>query len=348
MCEAFQGVIALLFDESPSFSAPAVFGSYRVLHQVGSGILGPVFRTSDPRRPDLVAIKAFKLDLRPDEVVRLADALRRLAAAPPAHPAFATIVDAGLEGTTPFLATEYLTGDTLDVVLRRRAPVPVSEALAWLTPVAAALDAAWAAGVGHGSLHPRDVFAGSEAHAVRVTGLGIAQAIQSADLKAPVRRPYAAPERASGAWDQRADVYSLAVIAHELLTGRRPAGPNEQDGVFAAGVSPEQRVAIRRVLARALSLRPDDRFATAGECLDALAALEAPAAVRRLPAARYPAPTPASRQTAAMANQREGRDGGTSTSRLLRQAGTAGSSVRNSASAGATSGARYVRSSTGE
>jgi serine/threonine protein kinase len=285
MCEASQGVIALLFDESPSFSAPAVFGSYRVLHQVGSGVLGPVFRTSDPRRPDLVAIKAFKLDLRPDEVVRLADALRRLAAAPPAHPAIATIVDAGLEGTTPFLATEYLTGDTLDVVLRRRAPVPVSEALAWLTPVAAALDAAWAAGVGHGSLHPRDVFAGSEAHAVRVTGIGIAQAVQSADLKAPVRRPYAAPERASGAWDQRADVYSLAVIAHELLTGRRPAGPNEQDGVFAAGVSPEQRVAIRRVLARALSLRPDDRFATAGEFLDSLAALEAPAAVRPLPAA---------------------------------------------------------------
>ncbi len=284
MCEAFQGVIALLFDESPSFSAPAVFGSYRVLHQVGSGVLGPVFRTSDPRRPDLVAIKAFKLDLRPDEVVRLADALRRLAAAPPAHPAIATIVDAGLEGTTPFLATEYLIGDTLDVVFRRRAPVLVSEALPLLSPVAAALDAAWAAGVGHGALHPRDVFAGSEAHAVKVTGIGIVQAIQSANLKAPVRRPYAAPERASGTWDQRADVYSLAVIAHELLTGRRPAGPNEQDGVFAVGVSPEQRVAIRRVLAQALSERPDDRFATAGEFLEALAALEAPAAVRPLPA----------------------------------------------------------------
>jgi serine/threonine-protein kinase len=285
MCEAFQGVIALLFDESPSFSAPAVFGSYRVLHQVGSGVLGPVFRTSDPRRPDLVAIKAFKLDLRPDEVVRLADALRRLAAAPPIHPAIAAVVDAGLEGTTPFLATEYLIGDTLDVVLRRRAPVPVSEALQLLTPVAAALDAAWTAGVGHGGLHPRDVFAGSEAQAVKVTGIGIAQAMKSAGLKAPVRRPYAAQERAGGVWDQRADVYSLAVIAHELLTGRRPAGPNEQDGVFAAGVSPEQRVAIRRVLARALSERPDDRFATAGEFLQALSALEAPAVVRPLPVA---------------------------------------------------------------
>ncbi len=269
----FPGVIALLFDESPSFNAPAAFGTYRVLHQVGSGVLGPVFRTSDPRRPDLVAIKAFRLDLRPEEVVKLADALRRLAAKPPVHPVLAAVVDAGLEGTTPFLATEYLIGDTLDVVLRRRAPLALDETTRLLAPVAEALDRAWSQGVGHGALHPRDVFVGPEGE-VRLTGVGVMQALQQAGLSAPGRRPYTAPERAGQAWDQRADVYSLAVIAHELLTGRRPAGATEQDGVFASEVTPEQRVAIRRVLSSALADQPDGRFASAQAFLEALGAAD--------------------------------------------------------------------------
>jgi serine/threonine-protein kinase len=281
MCESFKGAIALLFDEVSSFSAPAAFGTFRVLHQVGSGVLGPVFRTSDPRRVDLVAVKAFKLDLRPDDVVRLADALRRLAVAPPAHPALARIVDAGLEDTTPFLATEYLIGDTLDVILRRRAPLPLGEALGLIRPVAAGLDEAWSAGVGHGALHPRDVFVGPGESGIRITGIGIAQAIESAGLSAPLRRPYSAPERAGKRWDQRADVYSLAVIAHELLTGRRPAGPTEQDGVFASDVTPEQRVVLRRVLGRALAEQPDERFPSSTAFVEALAAVDAAVAAGR-------------------------------------------------------------------
>jgi serine/threonine-protein kinase len=265
-----QGVNALLFDESPSLSAPAAFGTFRVLHQVGSGVLGPVFRTSDPRRPELAAVKAFKLDLPPADVVRLADELRRLAASPPRHPALTSIIEAGLEGTTAFLATEYLIGDTLDVAIRRRSPSTLAEAIRLLRPVAEALDAAWADGIGHGSLHPRDVFVGSEAHEVKVTGVGVGQALERAGLSVPLRRQYAAPERITGVWDQRADVFSLGVLAHELLTGRRPAGPNEQDGVFSAGVSPEHRVAIRRVLSRALSERAEDRFVTNTALLEAL------------------------------------------------------------------------------
>jgi hypothetical protein len=79
-------------------------------------------------------------------------------------------------------------------------------------------------------------------------------------------------------------VYSLAVVAHELLTGRRPAGANEQDGVFAPDVTPEQRVAIRRVLSRGLAERPDDRYPTATAFLEAVAAAGAGAAVPARPA----------------------------------------------------------------
>jgi hypothetical protein len=248
---------------------------------VGSGVLGPVFRTSDPRRSDLVAIKAFRLDLRPDQVVRLAEALRRLAASPPEHRFLPTVVDAGLEDTTPFLATEYLIGDTLDVVLRRRAPLPLAEALKLLAPVAEALDAAWNGGAGHGTLHPRDVFIRSDGDGIKVTGVGVLQAIERAGLAAPLRRPYSAPERGGPIWDRRSDVYSLGVIAHELLTGRRPAGATEQDGVFASEVTPEQRVALRRVLSKALAEQPDERYTSGLALVESLSAADGPVAVGR-------------------------------------------------------------------
>jgi serine/threonine-protein kinase len=269
-----EGVAALSLDESASFIAPSAFGPFRVLHQIGSGVLGPVFRTYEPQRDRLIAVKAFRLDLVPEDVARLADALRRLANASPAHPNLVPAVDAGLEGTTAYLAMDYVAGETLDVAFRHLAPAPLDRALPVLTQIADALEAGWAAGLGHGALHPRDAFLTAGANEVRVTGVGVVPALEATGVKAPVRRPYTAPERAAGeSWDIRADVYSLGAIAHELLTRRRPAGSGEQDGALATGLSPEQRVHIRRILSAALAERPEHRFATPAAFATALTAV---------------------------------------------------------------------------
>ncbi len=203
------------------------------------------------------------------------------------------MLDGGLEGTAAFLAMEYAPGESLDIALRSAAaPWPIDRALPWLTVVANAIDAAWAEGSRHGALHPRDILLSSDSPDVRVTGFGIASALESIGEKPPVRRPYTAPERLSGqAWDVRADVYSLGVIAHEVLAGRRPAGPGEQDGVFAPGMQPGTRVSLRRVLAAALAQRPEDRFDRATTFVEALAAAsrgETPA----MPATGPTAPVP--------------------------------------------------------
>jgi serine/threonine-protein kinase len=253
---------------------PPAFGAYRVLHQIGSGVLGPVFRTYDPQRDRLIAVKAFRLDIVPEQVARLAEAMRRLAASDLNHPAIVHIVDAGLEGTTAYLAMEFVAAETLDVALRHLAPSPVDRAWPILAQIAEAIEAAWARGVGHGALHPRDIFVTSATNDVRVTGFGVVPALESVGVKPPVRRPYAAPERAAGdAWDIRADVYSLGAVAHELLTRRRPAGPSEQDGALVTGTTPEQRVLIRRVLSAALAERPEHRFATPHAFVAALEAI---------------------------------------------------------------------------
>jgi len=260
-------VSSLPFDESTTFTPPSAFGPYRVLHQIGSGVLGPVFRTYDPQSDRLVAVKAFRLDLLPEDVARLADGLRRLVGT-------AGHLAAGLEGMTAYLAMDYYAAETLDVALRHLAPAPMETALPLLRGMAEAIDRAWSVGPlnGHGSLHPRDVFITPGTTEVSVTGCGVAPALEAIGARAPVRRPYTAPERAAGgSWDVRADVYSLGAIAHELLTGRRPAGPGEQDGTLPSTMAPELRVRVRRVLSKALSEAPTQRFASCEEFVAALA-----------------------------------------------------------------------------
>lgn len=267
-----------------------------MLHQIGSGVLGPVFRTYDPEADTLVAIKVFRLDLLPEDVARLADGLRRLAGAP-------GFVAAGLENTSAYLAIHYLAGETLDVALRHLAPAPLETALPILERAAALIDAAWAGGAafGHGALHPRDIFVTPDTNDVAITGFGVVPALEALGAKPPIRRPYTAPERAGGdGWDLRADIYSLAAIAHELLTGRRPAGPSEQDGTLPSSMSPEMRVHVRRVLSKALAESPSQRFATAAEFVAALGDPSAlPEPVRLTPsAAPTPVPPPAKEPTA--------------------------------------------------
>jgi len=159
--------------------------------------------------------------------------------------------------------------------LRHLAPAPLDRALPVLADAAHAIDAAWGAGLGHGTLHPRDLIVPGDGAGLHMTGFGVVpalEALNSSGAKAPVRRPYAAPERVAGrAWDVRADVYSLGVIAHEVLAGRRPATMGEQDGALAPGLTPEARVNIRRVLSAAMAESPDQRFASATAFIDALA-----------------------------------------------------------------------------
>lgn len=272
-----SGVSALPYDDSAGFTAPPAFGTFRVLHQIGSGALGPVFRAFEPQQERLIAVKAFRLDIVPEVTATLADALRRLAATPVESPRVVLTVEAGLEGMTAYLASEYVTSETLDVAVKRMAPATLDRAMPILRQVAEAIEAAWQAGLGHGALHPRDVFVAPDSQEVRVGGFGVVAALEKSGIKVPPRRPYTAPERLAGQpWDIRADVFSLGVLAHELLTGRRPSGGGEQDGALPTGTTPEQRVAIRRALSGVLVEDPDRRYATPSEFIAALETGDAP------------------------------------------------------------------------
>ncbi len=232
------------------------------MHQVGVGVLGPVFRAYDPEQDRAVAIKAFPLDMTPERARELAADLGRLPALGFGHPAVIAPLAAGLEGATVYLVQEYFVAESADVALKQYGPAPVPDAMRLVGQLAGALDAAAAVGVHHGALHPRDILVAP--HEVRVTGLGVAEALERAGVRAPLRRPYAAPERASGGpATAAADVFSLACVAFELVTGRRPAQSGDAVTADTAAIQAADAVALAEVFARALSPRADDRYPAA-------------------------------------------------------------------------------------
>jgi hypothetical protein len=260
-------------DDPSAFAPPPAFGPFRVLHQIGVGVLGPVFRTYEPTRDRLVAVKVFRLDITPEQSQLLADELAKAADAGLFHPSIVEPLAAGVEGTVAYRAEEYVAGESMDAAIRHYAPASLDQALPFLTQLAGAIDFARAAGVGHGALHLRDIFVTPDE--ARASGFGVVDALERVGLRAPVRRPYSAPERIAGeAWSTPADVFSLAAIAYELLTGRRPAGTGEQIDPLTGDSMGEQAAAIRAVLAHAMDDDPERRYQSA---LGFASALEAAA-----------------------------------------------------------------------
>jgi serine/threonine-protein kinase len=266
--EDFSSRSTSLYPEA-SQTHPEAFGPFRVLHQIGAGALGPVFRAYNPDQDRLVAIKLFRLDLPPERVHRLVAQLQTLIDADLTHAAIAAPVATGIVDVSAYLALDFVAAESADVVAREHGPAPPIEGLRVATQLAGALEFAVDASVAHGALHPRDVLVSADD--TKLTGLGIAQVLERIGVAAPIRRPYAAPERVAGAaWDRRADIFSLAALVHELIWGRRITGIGEQAAAALTPVDGADIERLRRLFAKALAEDPARRFDSPVEFADAL------------------------------------------------------------------------------
>ncbi len=230
-----------------------------MLHQIGAGVLGPVFRTHDEASDRLVAVKVFRLDITPEQARSLAEEFDRLAKLDLDHPAIVMPLAGGVEGTVAYLAQQYIAGDSVDVAYRHASP-SLAELVQFVGALASAVDFAAFAGARHGALHPRDILVtGDRLH---VTGFGVAQALERIGLKSPARRPYSAPERLAGAeWGRGADVFAVAAVTYELLFNRRLPGDPSHASEAASAIDGE-RAALAPVFVRALAPDPAARFPT--------------------------------------------------------------------------------------
>ncbi len=215
------------------------------------------------------------------------------------HPAVAIPLATGITGVSVYLAQDYVAAESLDLAVREYGAAPPADALRVAVQLAGALDLAAVANVNHGALHPRDVLLSDDE--TRLTGIGVARALETVGITTPVRRPYTPLERRTGgAWGRQADVFSLATLVHELLWGKRVAAEGDHVADSLTDIPGARLKLLRAAFTRALAERPEDRFDSALEFAEALKSafpdvqLSDPAPPKKRPAAprkREPAST---------------------------------------------------------
>ena len=271
-------------------------GPYRLGPSLGSGGMGEVFRAWDTRRSRWVALKLLHPRYSADAAYRRRFQREAEAAADLREPHVVPVHDFGEIDGQLYLDMRLIDGTDLATLLRDGGPLAPRRAVALITQVAAALDAAHAAGLVHRDVKPSNVLVGPDDFAY-LADFGIARAAgpatDSEDGTVIGTLTSMAPERLRGEpADARSDVYSLACLLHECLTGAPPFGDEDAPVLVAAHLyrappTDDLPAALGEVVARGMAKDPGARHAGAGAF-----AADAAAALRRRPTARLEPPAP--------------------------------------------------------
>ena len=258
---------------------------YTGAQPIGRGGMGEIFRATDTTLGRAVAVKVLAEGYAQDASVRERFTREALAVARlSGNPNIVTIYDVGEHNERPFIVMEYLSGGSLEQKIRAEGAQTPRQALEWLDQSANALDAAHREGVVHRDVKPANLLLDRYGR-VHVADFGIASAAGLASLTQTGTvlgtASYLSPEQAQGERTTPAsDLYSLGIVAFELLTGRRPF---EGDSVAAeaaahvTGVVPPVRELnpalpseLDPVFAKALAKDSTRRFSSAAEFVAAL------------------------------------------------------------------------------
>ncbi len=266
---------------SPRPASPAQIASYQMVEEIGRGGMAVVYRARDVRLGRWVALKVLAGDLARDDAFRRRFIRESRAAATVDHPNIIPIFDAGEAGGVLFIAMRYVGGQDVHSLLNRAGPLPPARAAGIVAQVASALDAAHACGLVHRDVKPANMLLGglaedgSEDH-VYLSDFGISktsQATTNLTLTGQVLGTlnYLAPEQIEGRTvDGRADAYSLACAAFEMLAGAPPFRRDQSLAVMWAQLSapppaltsarPDLPAAVDQVMFRGLAKAPEERY----------------------------------------------------------------------------------------
>jgi len=266
-------------------------GKLRIVRRIGAGGMGVVYEAIHLGLDRRVAVKVIhpQSSESSEARTRFFREARALALLESEHIVQVLDVDTLPEGD-PYMVMEYLEGRDLKRELSKRGPLPVAEAVGYLIQASAGVATAHGAGIIHRDIKPANIFITNldGARRVKILDFGLAKFSTSLDqgltgptclLGTPL---YMSPEQIAGLEaDSRCDVWALGIVLFQLLTGRSPFRPKNDEGSVgavlngSAALLHEERadvpLALSRVVARCLERAHGERFEDARELAAALA-----------------------------------------------------------------------------
>jgi serine/threonine protein kinase len=271
-------------------------GGYRIVEPLGRGGTSVVYRAEHVRLGRPAALKLLSPGLGDADFSGRFLRESQLAASLD-HPGIVPIYDAGEEDGLLWIAMACVDGTDLKTLVAQEGPLPLRRALSIVGQIASALDAAHARGLVHRDVKPANILVGRDDRAYlsdfgAVKELGAVGTTRTGSFVGTLE--YCAPEQIEGrAIDARTDVYALACVLYEALTGTAPFHRPSEVAVLNAHLhaqppkltkaAPGMPPALEHVISKALSKSPLDRYATCGELV---AAARTAAAERRVDARR--------------------------------------------------------------
>jgi len=263
------------------------FGQYVILEKIGQGGMGEVFLADDTSLQRKVALKFLPPALADSPESRERFIVEAQAAAALSHPNICVIHEVGETEGKPFIAMEYVEGDTLRERIRA-GTLENEEVLSIIRQVAAGLEEAHGKGVIHRDIKSSNIMVTAKGQ-TKIMDFGLAK-VRGGPALTMTRTTlgtaaYMSPEQAAGdEVDHRTDLWSAGVVLYEMLTGELPfPGDRETAVVYHIlndppkpfkDLKPPTPAALQRVAARALKKDPDRRYGSAGEMLADLGRFE--------------------------------------------------------------------------
>ncbi|MGB2638353.1 MAG: protein kinase [Candidatus Acidiferrum sp.] len=260
-----------------------LLGKYEIISELGRGAMGAVYKARDPLIDRLVALKTITGG--PTAQTNLLDRFYQEARSAGAlqHPNIVTIYELGHEKNTPFIAMEYLEGDSLDKIIDQRPVLPLSVKLGYIVRVCDALAYAHQHNVVHRDIKPANIMVTKEG-VVKVVDFGIARLTDMSMTQPNMMigsRAYMSPQLYKGERaDPRSDIWALGVSLYELLAYRRPfTGDSEAELMFhiiyekpedLQSHSPECTEELAPIVNRMLEKKSEDRYQSMEDVLHAL------------------------------------------------------------------------------
>ncbi|EZP27667.1 protein kinase domain-containing protein [Microbacterium oleivorans] len=259
-------------------------GRYELDSRIAIGGMGEVWEATDHVIGRTVAIKILKDEYMGDPGFLERFRAEARHAALVNHEGIASVFDYGEENGSAFLVMELVPGEALSTVLEREGALSTDKTLDIVAQTASALQAAHAAGLVHRDIKPGNLLITPDGR-VKITDFGIARIADQVPLTATGQVmgtvQYLSPEQASGhAASPSTDIYSLGIVAYELLAGRRPFTGESQVAIAMAQINdtppplPDTvSEPVQRLVMSMIAKKPDDRPASTSAVARAAGAL---------------------------------------------------------------------------